>query len=109
MDYDHLDRRRAEALLERVPSYRSCIGCGGCTATCSAGQLTDFNVRRIHTQFKRGDYAGLEERLKACMLCGKCTLVCPRGINTRKLIVEMRRLLAPVPQDNGMEKGGLNG
>ena len=30
------DLRKANKLLEEVPSYRKCIGCGGCTATCTA-------------------------------------------------------------------------
>lgn len=84
---------KLEALLERVPSYKWCIGCGGCTASCSAAGFTDFNIRRIHTAFQRGQYEGLEEQLKRCMLCGKCLLVCPRGVNTRSLIINMRRIL----------------
>ena len=33
------------------------------------------------------------DALDACMLCGKCTLVCPRGVNTRAMIMEMRKEL----------------
>ena len=99
IDLDDADKRPYAQLLEAVPSYRYCIGCGGCTATCSAGQFTDFNIRKTHFLFSRRQYDKLsadvapENDLKRCMLCGKCTLVCPRGVNTRGLILEMRRLL----------------
>lgn len=92
-DLDTANLGKADELLQRVPSYKLCIGCGGCTAACTAGLFTDFNIRRIHTQFARGQYKDLDRRLQSCMLCGKCLLVCPRGVNTRALIIEMRRLL----------------
>ncbi|MBQ3174194.1 MAG: 4Fe-4S binding protein, partial [Alistipes sp.] len=33
------------------------------------------------------------EELNKCMLCGKCRLVCPRGINTRAMIMLIKRKL----------------
>lgn len=93
LDFDSLNREKAQILLEKVPSLRLCIGCGACTASCTAGQFTDFNIRRAQTLFRRGEYSELDEKLRACMLCGKCMLLCPRGVNTRALIIEMRRLL----------------
>ena len=89
------DLRKAERLLEEVPSYRLCIGCGGCAATCSARQFTDFDIRKVHNTFRRGQYDKLDIELRKCMLCGKCTLVCPRGVNLRSLIINMRQLLTP--------------
>lgn len=94
IDLDKVDGTQYGALLEKVPSYRRCIGCGGCAATCTAGSLTSFDIRKIHTLFSRGQYDGLDAQLNACMLCGKCVLVCPRGVNTRLLIVQMRKMLA---------------
>ncbi len=93
LNFDEMKSDKADRLLEVEPSYKWCIGCGGCTASCSAAGFTDFNIRRIHTAFIRGQYDGLEEKLRRCMLCGKCLLVCPRGVNTRSLIINMRRLL----------------
>ena len=99
IDLDRADAKLRQRLLEAVPSYRYCIGCGGCTATCSAGAFTDFNIRKTHFLFSRRQYDRLrkevptENDLNRCMLCGKCSLVCPRGVNTRGLIVEMRKLL----------------
>lgn len=86
--------RKTEQLLEAVPSYKRCISCGGCTASCSARQFTDFNIRKAHLYFKRGQYDRLEEELQKCMLCGKCMLVCPRGVNLRSLIINMRQILS---------------
>lgn len=82
-----------QKLLELEPSYRLCIGCGGCTATCSAGQFTKFNIRRTHTSFRRGQAKLTANDLYNCMLCGKCTLVCPRGVNLRSLIINMKNLM----------------
>ena len=93
LDLDATQVERASELLERVPSLNVCIGCGGCTATCSAGMFTNFNIRRVQTLFRRGQLDDLDRQLKNCMLCGKCMLVCPRGINTRQMVIEMRRLL----------------
>lgn len=95
LDMDTTQTDLANELLERVPSLNSCIGCGACTATCSAGSFTEFNIRRIQTLFRRGQIDQLEQKLRSCMLCGKCILVCPRGINTRQMIIEMRRMLGP--------------
>ncbi len=86
--------RKTEQLLNAVPSYKRCISCGGCTASCSARQFTDFNIRKAHLYFKRGQYDRLEEELQKCMLCGKCMLVCPRGVNLRSLIINMRQILS---------------
>jgi len=93
INYDEVNPDKAQRLLEIVPSYKLCIGCGGCSAACSAAGFTDFNIRRIHTAFNRAQYDGLDKQLQRCMLCGKCLLVCPRGVNTRALIINMRRLL----------------
>ena len=57
--------------------------------------LTDFDIRKVHNTFRRGQYDRLSEELRKCMLCGKCTLVCPRGVNLRSLIINMRQLLPP--------------
>lgn len=104
INLDDYNTTKVETLLERVPSYKYCIGCGGCTASCSAAGFTDFNIRRIHTAFQRGQFDGLDEQLKRCMLCGKCLLVCPRGVNTRALIINMRRILADVPVNTFKQK-----
>lgn len=84
---------KVNRLQELVPSYKRCMSCGSCTATCSARQFTNFNIRKTHCYFKRGQFDQLEKELQKCMLCGKCTLVCPRGVNLRSLIINMRQIL----------------
>ncbi|MCL2167809.1 MAG: 4Fe-4S dicluster domain-containing protein [Lentimicrobiaceae bacterium] len=88
-----IDRAPFKQLEKTVGSFKRCIRCGTCTATCSAAQFTDFNIRKIHTKFSAGMYEELAENIKPCMLCGKCTLVCPRGINLRSLIINIRKIL----------------
>lgn len=93
LDLDSKAPDRFEKLLRKVPSYQRCFQCGACTATCTAGQWTDFNIRKVHAAFRRGEEAGLAQALRACMLCGKCTLVCPRGVNLRALVMQLRQML----------------
>ena len=90
----HADMQKFDQLIAAVPSYKRCIGCGGCTASCSARQFTDFDIRKVHCYFSRGQYDQLEQELQKCMLCGNCTLVCPRGVNLRSLIINMRQILS---------------
>ena len=93
-----IDVREGEVKLlrrleEKEPTFRRCLNCGACSATCSAGQFVDFDIRRVHSLFRWGQVKELDKELQKCMLCGKCTLVCPRGVNLRHLIVSMRILL----------------
>lgn len=92
--FDSNDLRVAELVVAAEPILQACIGCGNCTATCTAGALTPFNIRKLQTLLRRGEIAGVKKELEKCMLCGKCRMVCPRGINTRKMIVTIKRALA---------------
>jgi heterodisulfide reductase subunit C len=87
------DPRIAGQLQAVEPALRSCIGCGACTATCTAGAIAPFNIRRLQTLLRRGEYDGLRTEIDKCMFCGKCRMVCPRGINTRRMIQTIKRLL----------------
>jgi heterodisulfide reductase subunit C len=87
IDYDSNDRRIADYIYEREPGFRKCIECGGCSATCTTGNLIRFSLRELHILIKRGENDQVRKNLKKCMLCGKCTLVCPRGVNTRNIVV----------------------
>ena len=84
---DGVDLSLYRAVEEKVPEIRTCIGCGSCTATCTAGPYSGMSVRQIILDIQRGRQKLAAEKLDACMLCGKCTMVCPRGINTRGLIL----------------------
>ena len=86
IDFESNDRSIAEYIYLREPSFRLCIECGGCSATCTTGNLTKFSLRELNILIKRGENDLVKDEIKKCMLCGKCTLVCPRGVNTRNVI-----------------------
>ncbi len=90
VNLDTSDWALVEKVLARFPELQSCIACGCCTATCTAGNLTNYNFRRVHTLVRRGEFKGLFEEVSKCMLCGKCRLVCPRGINTRAVALFLK-------------------
>ena len=87
IDFESNDRRIAEYILEKEPSFKLCIECGGCTATCTTGNFTGFSLRELNILIKRGENDQVQSKLKKCMLCGKCILVCPRGVNTRNIVI----------------------
>lgn len=90
IDIDRNDMERCAEVLREMPELQSCIGCGTCTAVCTAGNLTEFNFRKVHTLVRRGEYRKVREQLDKCMLCGKCRLSCPRGINTRAVVMLLK-------------------
>ena len=87
--YDTNDKTLMEFVYREAPSSKACIGCGGCTAGCTAGNLTDFNIRKLHTLIRRGEQQEARAQINKCMLCGKCTLICPRGVEIRKMLLTM--------------------
>jgi heterodisulfide reductase subunit C len=84
--YDSNDRRIADYITENEPSFRLCIACGGCAASCTAGNFVKFSLRELNVLISRGENDMPRNDLKKCMLCGKCALVCPRGVNTRNVV-----------------------
>lgn len=92
VDLDKVDTSRFDRLVEMEPQARICMGCGSCTATCTAGPFSGMSVRKVLLGLQRGRDREVERMLSACMLCGKCTMVCPRGINTRHLILSLCRI-----------------
>jgi|SRR5574344_1167492 heterodisulfide reductase subunit C len=103
IDFDRCDLSLDYKIDSPEASFRTCLDCGTCTSTCSAGSFSDFNIRRTHALFRRGQYEGLARELDKCMLCGKCTLVCPRSINLRRLIIKMRTVLAEPETSSDMQ------
>jgi heterodisulfide reductase subunit C len=91
IDYESNDKRIAEYIYEHEPSFRLCIECGCCSATCTSGNFTRFSLRELQILIKRGENDEAGKDIRKCMLCGKCTLVCPRGVNTRNVVTLARQ------------------
>ncbi|MEI6123395.1 MAG: 4Fe-4S dicluster domain-containing protein [Bacteroidota bacterium] len=91
INLDKTDKTLARFVRQRENSFTICIGCGTCTATCSAAKFTDFNFRKLQLFVKRGEMAGIKTEIAKCMLCGKCQLACPRGVNTRNVIMLIKK------------------
>jgi heterodisulfide reductase subunit C len=87
IDYDANDKRIADYISEHEPSFRVCIECGCCSATCTTGNLTPFSLRELQILIRRGENEQVRNEIRKCMLCGKCTLICPRGVNTRNVVL----------------------
>lgn len=86
INYDTNNRSIAEYIFDKEPTFRLCIECGCCSATCTTGGFTKFSLREMNILLKRGENESVRNNIKKCMLCGKCTLVCPRGVNTRNVV-----------------------
>jgi Heterodisulfide reductase, subunit C len=97
IDYDANSRHIAEFISEREPSFRVCIECGCCSATCTTGNFTSFSLRELQILLRRGENERVRENIRKCMLCGKCTLVCPRGVNTRNVVTLARQAFQKFP------------
>ena len=48
IDIDRNNLRKSDEILHEMPELQACIGCGACTAVCTAGNLTEFNFRTVH-------------------------------------------------------------
>lgn len=93
IDYEANSHEVSAEVEKQEPSFKLCISCGTCAATCSAAVFTDFNLRKTILLVRRGELLGLENEITKCMLCGKCQLACPRGVNTRNVILQIGKAL----------------
>jgi len=90
IDYEANSRHIADYIIDHESSFRLCIECGCCSATCTTGNFTSFSLRELQILLKRGENDKVIDEISKCMLCGKCTLVCPRGVNTRNVVMLAR-------------------
>ncbi|HPS83798.1 MAG TPA: 4Fe-4S dicluster domain-containing protein [Bacteroidales bacterium] len=91
IDLDKADESLYRSMCKLEPSLATCIFCGTCAATCTAGQFTAFSFRRLSVELRRGMIKEVKEEISKCMLCGKCTLVCPRNVNTRHILFHLKK------------------
>ena len=75
------------------PSICLCISCGTCSSGCTTAQFDEFSLRRIIINLQRGRIKEIQKEIDKCLLCGKCILACPRGVNTRNVILSIRKEL----------------
>lgn len=100
IDYDKNNQTLYHFLIKHEPSIQVCIGCGACTATCTSGNFTHFNFRKLQMLLSRGETINIKQEISKCMLCGKCKLVCPRGVNTRNIIFSLKRWINENPSSS---------
>ena len=100
LDPDTYDGTLLNYVLDNEQSFITCIYCGSCTASCSAGNLIEFNVRKINLYLRRGQLDELAKEVEKCMFCGKCTLVCPRDINLRNTIMLIKKGIVELKKQN---------
>jgi heterodisulfide reductase subunit C len=93
VDLDKANFDVAQKVTAQEFSFTFCISCGSCAATCSAGNFTEYNLRKIQLMVKRGEVELLREIITRCMLCGKCQMVCPKGVCTRNVVLQVSKLL----------------
>lgn len=84
IDMDRVDTRLVESIAASVGSWKACINCGSCSATCPGGVGLRSILLKLSTLTEL-------TTLDTCLLCGKCFLVCPRGISTRYLIIQIMK------------------
>lgn len=100
INYDKNDQRLYQYIQKHEPSIQLCIACGGCTASCTSGNFSNFNFRKLQLLISRGEIQNIEKEISKCMLCGKCKLICPRGVNTRNIIFTIQRWIKEINLSN---------
>lgn len=90
-DLDKADLRLSAWISEKDETFKLCIACGSCAATCTAGKFTKFSFREMCHSIRRGEISKAIAESEKCMLCGKCTLACPRNVNTRNIVKLVRK------------------
>jgi len=91
IDLDKIHCEAYEKIHKEETSIALCIQCGTCSATCSAAKFTDFSLRSVFLNLRRGQITSISKEINKCFVCGKCKLVCPRGVNTRNAIITIKR------------------
>jgi heterodisulfide reductase subunit B len=92
-DLDRVDQGLIVMIENIEPSIFWCIGCGSCSATCTSAQFNNFNPRRIIQAIRSGQVKDIKDEIDKCLLCGKCQLVCPRDVNTRNILLNVKRII----------------
>ena len=90
IDLDKHNDGLLRKLAKKDTDIHTCMACGSCAATCTAGVYLPMSLRKVILHIQRGNVQEEIKQTAHCMFCGKCILVCPRGINTRPLLAAIR-------------------
>lgn len=90
IDYDANNWRILEFIRAAEPSIDWCMSCGTCASACTAAITSDYSLRRLIIQARRGMEDEIQESVYRCRFCGKCFNACPRGVNTRNIVYLMQ-------------------
>jgi heterodisulfide reductase subunit C len=90
IDLDKHNDSLLNKLVKKDSDILTCMACGSCTASCTAGVYLSMSLRKVILHTQRGNVQEEINQTAHCMFCGKCILVCPRGINTRPLLTAIR-------------------
>ena len=90
--------------------FRTCIGCGTCTAVCPAAEFYKYDPRKIVTMVQTRDDALIEELLKSdtlwsCGECMSCVTRCPRKNGPGLVVMALRELSIRLGFFTESEKG----
>ena len=91
LQLDKQDLSLLQRIAQNDPDILTCMACGSCAASCTSGAYLPMNLRQVILYIQRGLAEEALQQTAHCMFCGKCSLVCPRGINTRPLILAIRK------------------
>ena len=92
IDIDSNNLRKSDEILREMPELQTCIAAAAVRRPVRPATL---RISISATPYARapGRISGRYEQMNKCMLCGKCRLVCPRGINTRAVVMLIKRKL----------------
>lgn len=90
--------------------FRTCIGCGTCTAVCPAAEFYKYDPRKIVTMVQTRDDVLIEELLKSdtiwyCGECMSCVTRCPRKNGPGLVVMALRELSIRLGFFTESEKG----
>ncbi len=103
-----LDNGRSK--MARDPVFKEalyCLRCGGCLYECPlfrlvAGHFGDRyfgGIGAIWTAFVSGGFEEASLLAYSCLTCGRCKVRCPMKIDTPKMCIHLRGLIAQGPLD----------